>query len=329
MVLALNAEQGKSKPCFLAPVAQLVEQSPLKRWVLGSSPSGRTVYLRTCLVMSSAGKRYFGTIACNQTSKRATIMGQVYRHVSPSGKSYVGCTRFTWQERATSNPQQAYGTSPKFLFAIQKYGWDSFEHLILEESDTTSFLFERESYWIEYFDSVAQGYNIRGAYTHGISETSARIEELSNELEVIKNAYYNLRYSLPEIAEERSIAPVFLVELFKFNNLPRLPKGSVGERARTRSNVKVCPECGVEFPHSRKKYCSSECRDICRAVLLRETRASSESISRGMGGNTNALGNRGGYATAHKRWHLKRGVFNPNCQLCLEDEKSKEHRETF
>ena len=44
MVVAYGNEKMVSFHClFIPPIAQLVEQPALNRWVLGSSPSGRTV----------------------------------------------------------------------------------------------------------------------------------------------------------------------------------------------------------------------------------------------------------------------------------------------
>ena len=47
-------------------------------------------------------------------------MPQVYRHISPVGKSYIGETLFTWQERAGKDPLVSYASSTKFFYAIKK-----------------------------------------------------------------------------------------------------------------------------------------------------------------------------------------------------------------
>lgn len=59
----------------------------------------------------------------------------VYCHESPNGKRYVGITcldeRSRWESKG-----QGYKTNKHFWNAIQKYGWDNFEHFILFEGLT-------------------------------------------------------------------------------------------------------------------------------------------------------------------------------------------------
>ena len=55
----------------------------------------------------------------------------VYKHVSPSGKSYVGITSTTLEKRFLNG--QGYRTSTVFAKAIKKYGWKNFKHIVLCE----------------------------------------------------------------------------------------------------------------------------------------------------------------------------------------------------
>jgi group I intron endonuclease len=55
----------------------------------------------------------------------------VYQHVNLiNGKIYIGITKRTLEERSGANGIN-YHTSPYFYSAIQKYGWDNFQHNIL------------------------------------------------------------------------------------------------------------------------------------------------------------------------------------------------------
>ena len=113
----------------------------------------------------------------------------IYRHINKiNGKCYVGLTR------ETKNPNLRWGRygggyhqpgQKKFWRAIQKYGWDNFEHEILEENIPTSELAnEREKYWIAYFDSFRNGYNATtggcGATGHVLSEEKKKEMGLAN-----------------------------------------------------------------------------------------------------------------------------------------------------
>ena len=54
----------------------------------------------------------------------------VYMHTSPSGKRYIGITRQNPPEKRWRNGN-AYKGSKHFYRAIQKYGFENFEHEIL------------------------------------------------------------------------------------------------------------------------------------------------------------------------------------------------------
>ena len=53
----------------------------------------------------------------------------VYKHVSPSGKQYIGITKWDVEKRWSNG--EGYKQCSYFYNAIQKYGWDNFEHIIL------------------------------------------------------------------------------------------------------------------------------------------------------------------------------------------------------
>ena len=56
----------------------------------------------------------------------------VYIHISPSNKYYVGITSKTPEERWRNG--FGYYTQSYFYNAIQKYGWDNFQHEIISEN---------------------------------------------------------------------------------------------------------------------------------------------------------------------------------------------------
>lgn len=55
----------------------------------------------------------------------------VYRHIAPNGKMYVGITSQKPEKRWSGG--RGYGYNTYFAHAIQKYGWDNFEHEIIKE----------------------------------------------------------------------------------------------------------------------------------------------------------------------------------------------------
>ena len=68
-----------------------------------------------------------------------------------NGKVYIGQTcdiKHRWQPKC-------YQTSSYFYNAIEKYGWENFEHIILEDNLTLENVDEKENYYINKFNSPA------------------------------------------------------------------------------------------------------------------------------------------------------------------------------
>ena len=98
----------------------------------------------------------------------------IYIHKNKiNGKIYVGQTcqkvEYRW------NKGKGYDTCPLFFKAIQKYGWDNFEHIILEENLTKEEANVKEQYYISLYKSNDRifGYNIQsGGNNHTVTDDS-------------------------------------------------------------------------------------------------------------------------------------------------------------
>lgn len=82
-----------------------------------------------------------------------------YLKSNPELARYVG---FTSREPYTRwNSGKGYKDQP-FYKAIEKYGWENFEHKILEQGNAElSYISEREKYWCDYYnayDTIPGGY---------------------------------------------------------------------------------------------------------------------------------------------------------------------------
>lgn len=85
----------------------------------------------------------------------------IYKHTNKiNGKIYIGQTKQEPSRRWRNG--NGYQKCPSFWRAIEKYGWDNFNHEILEIGSNQEWANERESYWISYYDSINEelGYNI-------------------------------------------------------------------------------------------------------------------------------------------------------------------------
>lgn len=86
----------------------------------------------------------------------------VYMHKNKTNnKVYIGITGRDPEKRWANG--NGYRYNPHFWNSIQKYGWDGFEHVILENDLTRDEAKEKEIYYIKKFNSTnpEKGYNIK------------------------------------------------------------------------------------------------------------------------------------------------------------------------
>jgi len=92
----------------------------------------------------------------------------VYKHTSPDGKVYIGITCREPQKRWRNGKGYAIGTY--FRNAIDKYGWDNFEHEILASGLTEDEASLAEDFYINLFNATDRecGYNLKsGGFVGG------------------------------------------------------------------------------------------------------------------------------------------------------------------
>lgn len=88
----------------------------------------------------------------------------LYCHINKiNGKKYVGLTSRTNAEKRWGPEGSGYKSCPYFWQAIQKYGWNNFEHLILMTDLTKEEASEKEKYYIKLWETTnpEKGYNLR------------------------------------------------------------------------------------------------------------------------------------------------------------------------
>ena len=100
----------------------------------------------------------------------------IYLHRNKiNGKVYIGQTcqkpEYRW------NSGKGYNNCSLFYKAIQKYGWENFEHIILLENLTKEQANKKEQEYIGLYQSndKNKGYNIQfGGNNHSVSEESRK-----------------------------------------------------------------------------------------------------------------------------------------------------------
>lgn len=95
----------------------------------------------------------------------------IYMHVNKkNNKKYIGQTCQDPERRWRGG--EGYKDSPRFWAAIQSYGWDGFEHIILESNLNYQQANERECYWIQYYKTQEEqyGYNLTPGGNHYLGD---------------------------------------------------------------------------------------------------------------------------------------------------------------
>lgn len=89
----------------------------------------------------------------------------VYCHLAPNGKRYIGMTKMRLCERFSPG---LYFTKI-FKTDIEKYGWENFQHIVLEKDLTREEASEKEIYYINYYNTLDEryGYNLCTGGIHG------------------------------------------------------------------------------------------------------------------------------------------------------------------
>ena len=87
-------------------------------------------------------------------------MFKVYLHENKiNHKKYVGITSQSLNNRWKNGYGYNIKHNSKFAYAIQKYGWDNFEHFLLCDDLTMQEAKELEIFFIKKFNSYNKGYN--------------------------------------------------------------------------------------------------------------------------------------------------------------------------
>lgn len=109
----------------------------------------------------------------------------IYKHTSPSGKSYIGITKH--YDRRCMQHSRVDGSSPKFHHAIRKYGWEAFTHEVLATNLTLEEARELEQMCINKWNTIKEGYNTHpggdipvGILNRGVLKTEDHITSIEH-----------------------------------------------------------------------------------------------------------------------------------------------------
>lgn len=95
----------------------------------------------------------------------------IYKHVSPSGKVYIGQTNQIPELRFRNG--EGYRSSKKFYNAILKYGWKNFKHEVVYSNLNKQAADKLEKELIHKYNSIEDGYNLKEGGSRGELSTES------------------------------------------------------------------------------------------------------------------------------------------------------------
>lgn len=126
----------------------------------------------------------------------------IYCHTAPNGKRYIGQTRLKPEKRW--NNGHGYDTQQHFKRAIDKYGWDNFEHVVLCSVSSKEYADFLEQWFISRWDTCNpdKGYNCAkgGAGPTGVTWDDERKQAFSEYMSGENNPMYGKHHSPETIA---------------------------------------------------------------------------------------------------------------------------------
>lgn len=136
-----------------------------------------------------------GTVMATESSVNRTWY--VYCHTAPNGKKYIGQTRNDPQKRWGNG--RGYSTQPYFKRAIDKYGWDNIEHVVICSVRNQEYADFLERWFIEKWDTTNsdKGYNCAkgGAGPTGVTWNNERKQAFSEYMSGESNPMYGRHHS--------------------------------------------------------------------------------------------------------------------------------------
>lgn len=202
--------------------------------------------------------------------KKDNAIFKVYIHkLKVDGRVYVGQTSSSMEKRAGSNGYR-YKYCPKFWHAIQKYGWESFEHILIKDELTLDEANQLEDELILKYNSIENGFNInRGGRNHLWTDEQKKIMSERNMGE--KNPNYGKPRS--EETKKKIAAANAVAQLGK--HLSEETKKKISKSNRKQEPI-LCVETGniyndaVEAAESigKKASAANHIREVCNGKRL-------------------------------------------------------------
>ena len=136
----------------------------------------------------------------------------VYMHIFPNGKKYIGITRQKVEKRWSNG--EGYKEQPLYQ-DILKYGWDNIEHIVLFSNISKSEAQELEIELIKKYNTIENGYNISkgGPYPIMIGEDNFKNKVPTAIIPLIINDLKQNKMSDREISKKYGLTDKIIADI--------------------------------------------------------------------------------------------------------------------
>lgn len=181
-------------------------------------------------------------------------------HISPIFKRYIGITSQNPKRRWRKNGE-GYKDNVYFWRAIQKYGWDNFEHIILFDGLTKEEAEQKEIELISYYNSNNEdyGYNLSSggeSGSKGYKHTEEARKHMSENRKGKKNAMYGKHHTEETIEKERikhlreNLSEETIYKMSVAKKGKKRDRKSVEKQIDTMSNQVICLETKIVYKNT-------------------------------------------------------------------------------
>lgn len=179
----------------------------------------------------------------------------IYIHINKiNNKTYIGQTSQNPASRWREG--EGYIGCPKFYAAIQKYGWDNFEHIILKENLTSEEADYWECFYIKKYNSQDNGYNLTSGGKINKHYSQETIQKMKKAQLGNKNPMYGKRHSEQTKQKLRNIALNLSEEQRKKQSIAQSKKVQCIETGDVFIGLKAAAKwCGLKNGSSISNYC--------------------------------------------------------------------------
>ena len=115
----------------------------------------------------------------------------IYKITNPQGEIYIGCT-IDWDRRKKEYKNLRVKGRSLIHESLLKYGWANHKFILIEECSIED-LYEKEIYWINKFNSVNEGLNIRWGGRNGTLSQEIK-NKISKALKGRKTPWVNKNF---------------------------------------------------------------------------------------------------------------------------------------